>query len=82
MRSGIRLWQSLGSLSGREAISIALGCAAPIIVIWFLATAIEEFTGAPAGREETFRWAWFIPHPDPFTWRVGLGVTIMGGLPL
>ena len=82
MRSGTRLWQSLGSLNGREAISIALGCVAPLIVIWFLAAAIEEFAGAPAARDGTFRWAWFIPYPDRFTWRVGLGLTIMGGLPL
>ena len=82
MRSATRLWQPLGSLSGREAISIALGFAAPFIATCFLAAAIEEFAGAPAGREWTFRWAWFIPYPDPFTWRVGLGVTIMGGLPL
>jgi hypothetical protein len=82
MGSGTGLWQSLGRLSGREAISIALGCAAPFIATWFLAAVIEDFAGAPAGREGTWRWAWFIPYPDPFTWRVRLGVTIAGSLPL
>jgi len=82
MRSGTRLWQSLGSLGGRGAISIALGCLAPFIVTWFLAATIEKFAGPPAGREGTWLWAWFIPYPHPFTWRAGLAVTIMGGLPL
>src|SRR5688572_29878698 len=80
--SGIRLWQSLGSLDWREAISIAVGCAAPFIVTWFLAAAIWGAAGPPDGREGTWRWAWFIPYPDPFTWRSGLAVAIMVGLPL
>ena len=80
--SGIRLWHGLGSLDRRKAISIAIGCAAPFIVTWFLAAATWRFAGPPAGREGTWRWAWFIPYPDPFTWRTGLGVAIMVGLPL
>ena len=82
MRSVTRNWQLLGSLGGREAISIAIGCAAPFIVTWFLAAAIWGFAGPPAGREGTWRWAWFIPYPDPFTWREGGAVAIMVGMPL
>ena len=73
----------LGFSSTDANLPISLGgCAAPFIVTWFLAAAIWGFAGPPAGREGTWRWAWFIPYPDPFTWRSGLGVAIMVGLPL
>lgn len=82
MRSVTRLWQSLGSLSRLDAISIAIGSAVLFIVTWFLGAGLWTFLGPPAGREGTWRWAWFIPYPDPFGWREGLAVAIMVGLPL
>lgn len=82
MRSATRYWQWLGSIDGREAIIIAIGCAAPFVVTWFLAAVLWGILGPPAGREGTWRWAWFIPYPYPFTWREGGAVAIMVGLPL
>lgn len=81
MRSG-SLWQQLGRLDGREAISLAIGGAAPMIVAWFLGAVLWTYWGPPDGREGTWRWAGFIPYPDPFTWRSAAGVMLMLGLPL
>ena len=82
MRSKTGLWRSLGSLSKVDAISIALGVVLFYLLMWYLAAGIWTLAGPPAGREGTWRWAWFIPYPDPFTWREALGVAILVGPPL
>ena len=76
------LWQRLGSLDWRDAIPIAVGCAAPFVVAWFLGAGLWGYLGPPEGRSGTWRWAWFIPYPDPFGWREAVGVVMMIGLPL
>lgn len=76
------LWESIGSLDWHGAVPIIIGCAAPFFVAWYLGAGLWGWLGAPDGREGTWNWFGFIPYPSPFTWREGLGVAIMLGLPL
>ena len=82
MRQKTGLWESIGSLSKVDAISLALGGPVFCIVMWYLAAGLWTYFGPPPGRDGTWRWAWFIPYPDPFTWREGVGLAIILGLPL
>ena len=79
MRSKTGLWEAIGSLSKVDAISIALGGPVFMIVMWYLGAGLWTYFGPPPGREGTWRWAWFIPYPDPFTWRSGVAVALIFG---
>lgn len=82
MRSETGFWHWLGSTSPVDAISITIGTAVLFVGTWFLGAGLWEYLGPPPGRVGTWRWAWFIPYPEPFGWREGLAVAIMVGLPL
>lgn len=82
---GASLWQTIGSLSARHAISIAIGSAAPMIVLWFLAPTVETIAtalGAAPTAGWTTRWFGIIPYPDPFTRRAALAVGLIAMVPL
>ena len=65
----------------RLVIAYAIGCMAPMGVMWFLAPAIQAYLarrGVDVGDAWTFEW-WLgiIPYPVPFTARAALGLAVM-----
>ena len=71
----------LHMLPPRLVLAYALGAMAPMLVMWFLAPALQAWLvrrGVDVGDAWTFEW-WLgiVPYPVPFTARAALGLAIM-----
>ncbi|HEX9565825.1 MAG TPA: hypothetical protein VF981_17730 [Gemmatimonadaceae bacterium] len=67
-------------LSSRLVLALALGYAAPMATMWFVAPFvpfIADALGLSDRGGRAFRWIGIIPLPDPFTWRAWIGLALI-----
>ena len=63
----------------RTVAAVAIGCVAPMAVMWFLAPLVRDAAEARGWPVSGWTFAWFgvVPYPTPFTWRAALGLSLI-----